>query len=267
MDWTLQFQNTDWTFWIPNLLVAFGPVIIVGKLGALVSLTRRNANEKVGKIFALWSLAFLVFIAITYLKFIRYSAPLLPFMSLFAAKLLWDIRKTLMGTIISIGMVAASVVWGVAFFHIYLVTHTSLQARDWIVQNIPPKAIILKEEWNSILRFDTAPLMDKRFGFLSLNFYTPDEPMKQQRIQDAIKQSDYVIIESPKIYNTIKRNPGKYVKTMQFYEELENNSAFTKVVEFTSYPQLGPWRFMDEFLEETWYAFDHPTIRIYKTLR
>lgn len=250
MDWTMQFQYTNWTFWIQNILLGFGPIIFFGFL-----------CTKAPRIFMLWSLAYIIFLGNTYLKFTRYSAPLIPLMCLYTAKVLWDIRQTKFGLIVVSTVILLQIVWGAMFFHIYLVPHTSIQAENWIHQHIPKDSILLQEEWNSIIRFKSNYIRK------SFNFYSPDTPTKFQTLQNMLKQSDYVIIESPKVKNTVIRLSAIYPNSNTFYTHLANGTlGFTKIAEFSSYPMFGPLKIDDSSAEETWYAFDHPTITIYKNI-
>lgn len=266
MDWTLQFLHTTPLFWIPNLLYAFGGMVLVGVGGGLQLLTHKPLRKNLlPVIFAGWMIGYLVFIAFTYLKFIRYSAPLAPFLSLFAAKLLWDIRKPFWGKCIVGIVITSQLLWAIMFFHVYTAPNTSLQAADWIASHVPDHAVLLTEDWNSIIHFDTLSLTKKQLGFLSFNAYSSDTEDKLSDIQFKTREADYIIIESPKVVHTIDHLPDRNARTAQWYMRLENGSlGYTKVAQFSSYPQLGPFTINDESAEETWYAFDHPTVRIYK---
>ena len=150
------------------------------------------------------------------------------------------------------------------FFHIYLIPHTSITASHWIAEHIPAHAVIITEDWNSIINFESRALYPYGYDIRRINFYDAETPQKLATIADAFKQSDYLISESPKIKNTIHRVRADFPSTEAFYEDLASGKlGFTKVVEFTSYPQLGPLLINDESAEETWYDFDHPTVTIY----
>ncbi len=269
MDWTIQFQNTNGLFWVKNLFVGFGPMIIFGLLGSITILAKtKKIQANISAIFSLWSLGFLIFLMMTYLKFIRYSAPLLPFVSLFAAKFLWDISKKKFGSFILPLMIVMQIIWGVMFFHIYQTRHTSLVARDWIIENLPAHSIIVREAWNNVIHFDTAPLLGKQYGFITINLYTlPDTNKKFNEQKAVLQNAHYFISESPKVQNTINHLSPNYPYTNQLYKGLQDGTlGFKQVATFTSYPQLGPITLNDERTEETFTVFDHPTIRIYKNL-
>lgn len=267
MDWTVQFKNTNGLFWTKNLFMGFGPMILFGLLGSITLwVNTKKPKISMQAILSLWSLGFLIFLTITYLKFIRYSAPLLSFMSLFAAKLLWDISNIKLSSFILPLIIVMQIVWGVMFFHVYQTRHTSLVARDWIAQNIPAHSVIVREAWNSVIHFDTAPLQNMQYGFITINLYTqPDTKEKFEQQKTILRNAHYFISESPKVKNTINRLPMAYPFTNQLYKELKDGSlGFTQVAQFTSYPQLGSFELNDEHTEETFTVFDHPKITIFK---
>lgn len=269
MDWTIQFQDTGGEFWIKTLLFAFGPLAIFGPIGIVGVLVNTGTRKKLPYTAAWWSIGFLIFLACTYLKFTRYAAPLLPLFAIYGAKILWGIRKTTIGKVLCTVAVTSQIIYGCMFLPVYTTPHTSLQATDWIKENIPQKSTILIEEWNSIVRFSRPELASGGYRRISFNFYAlPDEGAKTQRLREALAQSDYVLIESPKIKNTVTRLRSRYPHSKKFYEDLENGKlGFTKVATFTSYPRLGPFVINDDLAEETFTVFDHPAIKLYKKTR
>ncbi len=267
MDWTMQFQDTTGLFWILNLLFAFGPLSILGPIGIVGFLSNNYKTwKKPLYVIAMWCIGFLIFLACTYLKFTRYSAPLIPFFALFAAKFLRDIPKTRIGKILLYGAIGSQLLSGLMFFSVYTTDHTSVTAAQWISTHVPPDSVILIEEWNSIVRFSRPEVMRQNYQLISFNFYTlPDDAAKQQQLTKAISKAEYIVIESPKVKNTVTRLRSRYPHSKKFYEDLENGKlGFTKVATFTSYPRFGPFISNDDSAEETFTVFDHPTITIYR---
>lgn len=267
-DWTIQFRDTNGLFWIPNALYAFGISAIVGFIGILGTLVqkrmwRTHRNEF---ILALWATGFLLFLSLTFLKFIRYSLPLLPFLTLFGAKWMWDIRNIRVKHVLIRFVLLVQILWGTMFFHVYLVSHTSLEAANWISRNVPGRSVILLEYSNSILKFSGPKLAANQYQTILFNFYTlPDNVEKIEKLNTLLRESDYIILESPKAKNTVLRHKYLYPYTSRFYEKLISASPdFTNIAAFTSYPRLGPLVLNDESSEETFTVFDHPTITIYK---
>lgn len=265
MDWTMQFQGTNGLFWIPSLLYAMGVIFVTGAIGVISAIYNHRMNKSVPVFLALWSLGFMLFLAFTYLKFTRYSAPLIPLFALFSAKLLTDLTRHTMGKTIAAIVIGIQVIYGIMFFPVYSTPHTSLTATRWINDNVPPSSVILTEEWNSIIRFSRPELSNKNYKIISFNFYTPDTDTKQKNLNTILQQSDYILLESPKVQNTVTRLIETYPNTAVFYKKLENGELpFTKVIRFTSFPRMGPFFVSDENAEETFTVFDHPTITVYK---
>lgn len=267
MDWTMQFQQTNGLFWIKNLAFGMGPISLIGVIGLIGALPLSKFRESLHPktIFAIWSFGFLFFLSFTYLKFIRYSAPLIPLFALFAAKLLWDIQKSALGKILLSAAILAQIIWAAMFFHIYLVPHPALRAATWITQHIPAGSTILREEWNSIIHFDTGVLAGKQYSLPRFNLYTlPDTISKEKILIRKLASAQYITVESPKVRNTIRSHPHLYPYMNTYYKHVDSGAlGFIKIAEFSSYPQLGPFTYKDESAEETWYAFDHPTVTIY----
>lgn len=266
MDWTIQFQDTRAAFWLPNIFKSFGPVVLLGAVGTMGTILQKNMRRKTILLFALWGVGFYCFLSMTYLKFIRYSAPLLPIAALFGAKFLFDMHHTRIGKIALLSFVCIQVAAGCMYFSIYTSPHTSIGASQWIGKNIPTQSTILTEEWNSIIRFNRPELAGKNYNLRTFNFYTlPDDDAKMHTLSSITSVSDYIILESPKVKNTVIRLSTRYPKTSRWYTDLEaENLGYRKIMTFTSYPRIGPFTFPDDTMEETFTVFDHPTITIYK---
>lgn len=265
MDWTMQFQGTNGLFWIPSLLYAMGGVIIAGTTGLISAMLNHRTNKSAPVFLALWSLGFMLFLAFTYLKFTRYSAPLIPMLALFSGKLITNLARTTIGKVMVIIIIGAQIIYGAMFLPVYSSPHTSLTASRWISSNVPPSSVILTEEWNSIIRFSRPELIGKKYRIVSFNFYAPDDTAKKQKLDNLLSEADYILLESPKVKNTILRLADRYPDTNAFYVDLENGWLnFNKVEQFSSHPRIGPMELNDDGAEETFTVFDHPTVSLYK---
>lgn len=266
MDWTMQFQHTNGFFWLPTMALSFGPIALMGFIGSVGVALGRTTARRVDSILAWWSIGFFLFLAFTYLKFTRYLAPLLPVYALFGAKAIGDIYTSRLGRILSVVCILVQVLMGSMYASIYLTDHTSLQAADWIYRHIPNGSIIMTEEWNDIIRFDHPILATKHINQQKFNFYSlPDDSTKFDRLNALLSNTEYIILESPKVKNTILRQSSDYIYSSRWYTALEDGSlGFTHIKTFRSNPSIGPLSIPDEFTEETFTVFDHPTITIYK---
>jgi hypothetical protein len=264
MDWTIQFAQTTPLFWFHTLPRALGIPFFIGGAGIVIYLFQRQRNPLLG-VMAFWSLGIMMFLAVTYLKFTRYVIPLIPVFCLFAAMTFSAGRKSGIGSITVMILLIVQLLLGSMYASVYFSPHTSVSATDWIQKNIPPASALLIEEWNSIIRFSHSSFTPLRYRITSLNFYAPDTPQKNQILSEALHKTDYIILESPKVENTVIRLQNRYPDTARFYTDLAaGNLGFVQVAEFSSYPRFGPFVFPDTQTEETFTVFDHPTIRIYR---
>ena len=264
-DWTVQFQETTPLYWFVQTLWAFGPLAIVGPIG--MGLLMKNQKQEKRKSFllpiAIWTFGFMIFLSLTYLKFIRYNALLAPLYALGFGYLLQKFTKQPITIFLIQTLLIVQVLYGSMFFSIYTTPHTSLKAAEWITKNIPSKSTILVEEWNSIVRLNA-----NSYQIFSFNFYSPDTVTKRTKLNESLKKADYILLESPKVKNTIMKLKKTYPDTNIFYNNLENeNLGFTRVMKFSSYPRIGNFILNDESAEETFTVFDHPTVTIYKNTR
>lgn len=267
-DWTMQFQHTGPWYWFIQTVWAFGPLAVVGPIGLFLLLwfwTKHRLHQTFPlTLLSVWTIAFGIFLSLTYLKFIRYNAPLLLGYSIGFAYLYDKVRSKPRLRLLLQGVLGIQILYGVMFSSIYYSPHASLHAYAWITQNISPPSTILVEEWNSIIRFNK----NSNRTIRSFNFYDPDTSLKNTKLTEALSQSDYIILESPKVKNTVTRLKNIYPDTAMFYSHLENgNLGFTEIATFSSYPHIGPLKLNDENAEETFTIFDHPTVRIYKKQR
>ena len=269
-DWTVQFLETTPWYWFIQTIYAFGPLAIAGPIG--IGLLINNQKQEKRKSFLLpvsfWTIGFMIFLSITYLKFIRYNAPLVPLYSLGFGYLLSKFTKQPIAVLLIHTLLIVQILYGTMFFSIYTTPHTSLKAAEWITINIPNTSNLLREEWNNIIRYDKEPLAQKNLLVDSINFYTLPDKNKIDTIIEKILANDYIILDSPKVRNTMRRLSDRYPYSSAFYDLLENGAlGFIKIAEFNSYPRIGATALNDENAEETFTIFDHPTVRIYKKLR
>ena len=122
-------------------------------------------------------------------------------------------------------------------------------------------------------------------GDLNLELYWPDNADKRERFIDLLQQGDYLFISSNRQWGTTTRVPERYPLTSFYYRELlgcpesldlvscyniaepgmySGRLGFELVKTVTSYPNLGDWRFNDQFAEEAFSVYDHPKVLIFK---
>jgi hypothetical protein len=148
-----------------------------------------------------------------------------------------------------------------------------VDASKWIHDTIPERKTLAVEHWD-----DGLPLYGaERYRILTLPLYEPDTDQKWQGIYETLKQTDYIILASNRLYTPLQKltdcdnlPPGKcYVRTTAYYQRLFNGSlGFQKVAEFTNYPTIPFFNIAieDQSADESFTVYDHPKIMIFKKI-
>ena len=122
-------------------------------------------------------------------------------------------------------------------------------------------------------------------GDLNFEMYWTDDANKLARFYRILDQADYIFISSNRQFGTIPRVPERYPMSTLFYrallgcaQEVDTLDCYYQAVEgqtnpefgfdlvktFTSYPNLGPIEFNDQYAEEAFSVYDHPKVLIFK---
>ncbi len=163
-----------------------------------------------------------------------------------------------------VGLVlVGSLLAGLAYLTIYSRPFTRVEASRWIYANVPNGATIAGEQWDETLPVNIANPSDKQYNVFGLNLYEPDTPAKLAQLIDDLDRSDYVVISSNRLMNSIPRNKINYPLSSHYYDMLLSGQLGFKVVkEFTSYPGLFGVSFSDHTVQESWSSYDHPRVLI-----
>jgi len=237
-DWSMQFQQTTPIYWCIQNIWAFGPLAIAGTIGMLVCIydwvKMRTKKELPLFLVSLWTIGFGIFLSLTYIKFIRYNAPLIIGFIVGFSYLFNKYRHVSGMQILLFCTITIQIIYGIMFSTIYFSPNTTIIAAGWITKNIPNNAKILREDWNNIIRYEKEPLVSNNFLVDSINLYTLPDNSKIDTMIKKLLANDYFILDSPKVRNTAIRLADKYPYTSTFYRLIENGTlGFVKVAEFT----------------------------------
>lgn len=271
-DWSMQFQHTTPLYSLFQNIWAFGPLAVLGSIGMLLLIVdvikNRSKKDLPMMLICLWTIGFGAFLSLTYIKFIRYNAPLVVGFVIGFSYLIHKYRHVTPMKIFLYAVVAVQIIYGFMFSAIYRSPHTTFTAANWMANNVPSGATILREDWNNIIRYENEPLVSKGFHIDSINLYTLLDAAKVDTMVNKLIATDYIILDSPKVKNTVERLANEYPVSSTWYRLIENGElGFVKVAEFTSYPRIGDFAINDELSEETFTIFDHPTVRIFAKQR
>jgi hypothetical protein len=273
--WLYPAQQLFWWGMGPPLALAaaLGAVVLTGALarrGWAWAAGPRRAEELAGLIpvalLLTWLLPNAVVVGGFAAKFLRYQAPLLPFLCLAAAKLLVDLHAA-GGLARQAARAAAALVLGygvfyaLAFTSIYLRPHTHVQASRWFEQHAQPGARVVQEHWDASLPAslaDTPP-----FETLNLPSHDPDSPAKLRRMGRILAEGDWFVSASNRISATVLRWPERWPLTARLYEKLlAGELGYEVAARFASPPGLFGITLDDAEADESFVNYDHPTVLV-----
>ena len=218
-------------------------------------------------------------------KFMRYMLPLLPFFLIMGAKMLCSFRGWLERRMVGIEsrasvvwhgvtglVIACSVLYTLAFLSIYSRPHSRIQASEWIYRNLPAGSTLALEHWDDDLPLrrvvNGQPRSIGEYQTVKMNLYEPDNVEKYRHIVSNLRESDYVILSSNRLYGSIPRLPWRYPITTRYYELLfQEELGFQLLGTFTSYPGLLGLSISDDAADESFTVYDHPKVVIFGKVR
>jgi 4-amino-4-deoxy-L-arabinose transferase-like glycosyltransferase len=280
------YENTPRYLYPAHQLVAWGmgpPLALTCGLGTVVltvQLARRGRAWLAGPrdpaglaalapvaLLLAWLLPNAVIVGGFAVKFLRYQAPLLPFLCLAGAVLLVDLQASGGRRLRAAARGAAalvlgySLVYALAFASIFLRPHTHIQADRWYAQHARAGARVIQEHWDASIPYrlpETPP-------FETLNFpsHDPDSPAKLERMARILAEGDYFVSASNRIYATVLRWPQRWPRTARLYERLlAGELGYAPVARFASPPRFLFLAWDDSRADESFINYDHPTVLI-----
>lgn len=275
--YTLQYVGTiSYWYQFKNIFLwglgpSFGTLFLIGLILTFKKLikglnTPGNENSE-GAQLILFSffIAYFLVVGNFAIKFMRYCLPLYPILAILSANALFTFKKY-----IKLIFIFVNILWVISFLSIYSKPNTRVSATDWIVSNIPPESVILREHWD-----DGLPLgYHDDYILEDLTLYDSDlDPQKWLKIYQQLDRADYIIIASNRLYTPLQKltncqelpKDKCYSITANYYLNLFNgNLGYKKVAEFTSSPSLFSLIINDQSADESFTVYDHPKVLIFK---
>ena len=189
---------------------------------------------------------------------------------------------------------AGSALYTVAFLHIYASVHPWVQATEWICAQVPPNSVLMIEHWDQplpIVQGVGAHDCWRDYRIVTFPAYDTDSPEKRAGLVAMLQTADYVLLSSNRLYGSIARLPERYPDTSLYYRRLFAEELGFELVYFAQvYPQLGPFRLIDDtltapglkvpgcsrrkgarptdlvlgFADESYSVYDHPLPLVFK---
>ena len=265
-------QVSQWGLGLPLGVMAWA-----GSCWAVSRAARRRAGSKEVVMLA-WAVPYFLVTGAFHAKFLRYMAPLLPFLLVFgggaamaACRWLSGWRGRVGRLVWSAGITAillCTAVWTMAFTAIYRQEHPWIQASRWIYRNIPANSEILTEHWDDALPLTMDEISDRpplrEYHRVELPLYEPDSSEKLETLVSELSRADYVVIATNRLSAPIQRLPRRYPMASQYYHMLFSGElGYRKAAEFTAYPRLGSLIIPDDHADESFTVYDHPRVQIF----
>lgn len=245
------WQAMVWSMGVPLGVAGFGAVV-----PALVQAVRKTAQAQWRQAGGLWlPLSWvMVYFGVTgsfRAKFLRYMLPVIPFLCLWAAWALSSLvngRGKLRNIQRAVGVASlllvllATGLYAVSYMNVYVQEHPWIQATAWLCENLARPSRIAVEHWD-----DPLPLLQgtgelrcyRRHSVRELALYDPDTVHKLETLLDAIESSDYIVLSSNRLYNTIPRLPDRYPLSSRYYELLLGERLGFELVYYKAvYPRV-----------------------------
>jgi hypothetical protein len=94
----------------------------------------------------------------------------------------------------------------------------------------------------------------------------PDE--KLAHISGSLREADYVILSTPRLYMSVARLPWRYPVEIRYYELLFTEQlGYELAGRFTAFPGLGPWEINDLAADQSFFDYEHPLVLIFRKTR
>jgi len=293
---TRQYRNTaPYLYFIEQQVVwgmglPLGLVALAGSLWALLRLAVGKASSGEWIVWS-WLIPYFGLTGAFLAKFNRYMSPVLPFVVLFAAGLVFwlmgklrpaiptipqspNLALRIVGWAIGIVALVGSVFWSVAYVNgVYGNEHTWLQASRWVYANAPRDSIILWESWDDPLPKSIPGEQGTDMGRAGLRHidwspYEEDTAQKYEILKAKLREADFVIYSSKRIYGSVDELPERYPMTIRYYDLMFSEKlGFRHVGQFTSPPALFGLTFPDGSADESWSLYDHPQVSIFQKER
>lgn len=248
-----------------------------------------------------WIIILFLYQGKEYAKNLRYFYPLYPNLAILSgyslSVLLCKLPKNKL-FISNLILAFLLLIYPLSFISIYSRPHSRVTASIWIYDNIPTGSSISAEHWDDFvpMSLPTPGLIHEKYRPVEFPLYGADTKEKWQLMNENLKQTDYIILTSNRLYGAIMTVPERYPITYRYYRALFDGSlGYKKIAEFTSRPNLPiPFiklcltppltnygfiaktiqecpltgiSYVDDYADESFTVYDHPKVIIFKKVR
>ena len=260
-------QTSLWALGLPLGIIAWGGLLFT--IAFVIWKLVKGGAIPIGEILLVaWVVPNVIMLSLFEVKFLRYIFPVLPFLVLMGAGMLFralDKAREVarMSLVLRAGanragalalryaphavasvivlVVVATAFYGIAFERVYSRPHTAIQASDWMREYLPPNsAIVMDNHWT-----EWVPNLHG-YQVRQIPIYDLDTVSKMENIAGLLSQGDYLLFYSNFTYGSVARQPERYPLSSHYYRMLfEGKLGYSVEKVFTSYPQLLGVSFVD----------------------
>jgi len=246
LGFTRQYDGTTPYLYFIEMLLRWGMGPVLGLLGfaglvwvvwgAARSLWgNRNWRDAVSQtqaqplvILLLWVLPYFILTGGFYVKFMRYMQPIVPFLLLFGAAMVFQWRsRNGRRALAALALVTGSL-YALVFVSIYAQEHPWNAASRWIYADVPPGTLILSEQLDDYLPVtmvvDGRQRLRNEFPNAELSWLTsPDTADNEAKLManlELLAQADYLTVLSNRVYGVVPRLPERFPISGQYHQLL-----------------------------------------------
>ena len=269
-------QITAWGLGIPLGIVAWLSILFTAVL-----VFQRQRSRRWDLLLLAWVVPNFLFLESFEVKFLRYLFPLMPFMILMAARMLWwllDAARsaaqscqesgTSLGWLgfrlgfqgrywgplrhsrwlpglalaLMVLVLATTAFYALAFERVYARDHPAVAASRWMQENIPQgTAVVRDDHWDESLRGL------HRYDVWQFPVYEPDSRTKMEGLARHLARSEYLVFYSNRPYGSVARLPEHFPLSSGYYHQLfQGDLGYRLERSFTSFPAFLKVSFEDD---------------------
>ncbi len=263
---------------VPNFLYEAREIVLWG-LGPLLGVTALWASARriaffrklsdVEWVFVSFFVPYVLLTCTFDVKFPRYLLPVYPLLALWAAAFLTEkAERGRAGRILRAAVVGGTAVWALAFMSIYTRPHSSVTASEWFHDAVPEGARVLEEDWDEGFPFAFPGRPAERYKIVQFPFYENDSPEKMAKLARGLAETDWVVLQTKRLYGAVTRVPEKFPLTNRAFRLLfAGDLGYTLVREVASRPSLFGIQVPDELADESFTVYDHPKVLFFENTR
>ena len=262
-------QTSVWGLGLPLGVIAWLSIPFTAALAFASKRTRRA-----DLLLLAWVVPSFLFLESFEVRFLRYVFPLMPFMIILGARMLfwlWDNSHWLADKLVQSGrsfgryapvaaaavgvfVVAGTAFYSLAFQRVYAEDHPAITASQWINETVPREsAIVSDNHWDEFI-----PNLYS-YNVWQYPVYEQDTPAKMDELATRLARSEYLVFYSSRPYASAARDPERFPLSNIYYQRLFNGDLGYRLErKFTSYPELAGVSFRDDAVKRAGLAQPTP---------